>query len=68
MPWLVWLSGLSTGLQPKGHLVRFPVRAHAWVTGQVPSGGRAKGNQSVYLSHMDVSLPLFFLSFPSLQK
>ena len=28
-PWLVWLSGLGTGLQTKGLLVRFPVRAHA---------------------------------------
>ena len=37
--WLVWLSGLSTGLRTKGLLVRFPIRAHAWVAGQVPSGG-----------------------------
>ena len=36
-PWLVWLSGLNTGLQTKGSLVWFPVRAHAWVAGQVPS-------------------------------
>ena len=40
-PWLVWLSGLSTGLQTKGSQVGFPVRAHAWVVGQVrsPVGG-----------------------------
>ena len=37
--WLVWLSGLSMGLRTKGSPVRFPVRAHAWVVGQVPSGG-----------------------------
>ena len=36
-PWLVWLSGLSTGLWTKGSPVQFPVRAHAWVAGQVPS-------------------------------
>ena len=24
-PWLVWLSGLSAGLQVKGSLIRFPV-------------------------------------------
>ena len=30
-PWLVWLGGLSAGLQTKRSLVRFPVRAHAWV-------------------------------------
>ena len=34
-PWLVWLSGLSTSLQTKGLLVRFPVRPHAWVAGLV---------------------------------
>ena len=28
LPWLVWLSGLSTGLQTKGSPFRFPVRAH----------------------------------------
>ena len=38
-PWLVWLSGLSAGLQTKGSLVQFPVRAHAWVVSQVPAGG-----------------------------
>ena len=32
---LVWLIGLN--LQTEGSLVQFPVRAHAWVAGQVPS-------------------------------
>ena len=31
VPWPVWLSGLSVSLKTKGSLVRFPVRAHAWV-------------------------------------
>ena len=31
-----WLSGLSAGLQTKGSLVQFPVRAHTWVMVQVP--------------------------------
>ena len=39
MPWLVWLSGLNADLRTKGSLVRFPVGAHAWVVGQVPTGG-----------------------------
>ena len=30
---------LSAGLRIKGSPVQFPVRAHAWVEGQVPSGG-----------------------------
>ena len=34
LPWLVWLSGLSTGLWTRGSPVRFPVRAHAWVAGR----------------------------------
>ena len=44
LPWLVWLSGLSAGLQTKRSLVRFPVRAHAWVVGQVSSWWHARGN------------------------
>ena len=30
---------IELGLRTKGSPVRFPVRAHAWVAGQVPSGG-----------------------------
>ena len=37
--WLLWLNGLSAGLRTKRFPVRFPVWAHAWVAGQVPSGG-----------------------------
>ena len=59
-PWLVWLSGLSTGLRTKGSLVGFPVRAHAWVVGQVPSRGCTRGNHtrmfSPYLSPSFLSL------------
>ena len=44
-PWLVQLSGLSAGLQTRRSPVQFPVRAHAWVSGQVPSGGQARGKQ-----------------------
>ena len=42
-PWLVWLSGLSAGLLTKGSLVQFPVRAHAWVVGQVSNRGPMRG-------------------------
>ena len=38
-PWLVWLSGLSTGLRTKGSPVQFLVRAHAWVVVPAASGG-----------------------------
>ena len=61
LPWLLWLSGLSAGLQTRRSRVQFPVGAHAWVAGQVPSWGCGKGNQSVYLLHMDVSLLSFSL-------
>ena len=58
-PWLVWLSGLSASLQTEGLLVGFPVRAHAWVAGQVPSWGCERGN------HTLLFLPLsFFLPSP----
>ena len=66
MPWLMWPSTLSAGLQTKRSLVKFPVRAHAWVLGQVPRWGDVRGNQSMYLLHIDVSLPLFLPPFPSL--
>ena len=56
MPWLVWLSGLSAGLQLERSLVQVPVRAHAWVVGQVPSWAAIMD-----LLHIDVS-PHLFLS------
>ena len=56
-PWLVWLSGLSSRLLSNGSPVRFPVRVHAWVAGQVPSGRTHEGQP-----HIDVSLPLFLSS------
>ena len=58
-PWLVQLSGLSTCLRAKMSPAGFPVRARAWVVGQVPSWGRQP--------HIDVSLPLFLLPFSSLK-
>ena len=59
MSCLVWLSGLIASLQTEGSLVQFPVRAHAWVVGQVPIWGCAGGSQLMFLS-------LFLLPFPSL--
>ena len=57
-PWLVWLSGLSTSLRTKGSLVRFPIRAHAWVADQVPSRGRMRGNHTLMILSLSPSLPL----------
>ena len=57
-PWLVGLSGWSAGLRTKALLVRFPVRAHAWVVGHVPSRGRVRGNHTLMFS-----LPSPFLPF-----
>ena len=59
---MVWLSGLSTSLGAKRSLVQFPLRAQAWVVGQIPSWGHVIGNRMMYLSHTDVSLPLSLLS------
>ena len=57
--WLVWLSGLSAGLQTKALLVQFPVRAHAWVAGQVPSRGCSRGSHTLmFLSLSFPPLPL----------
>ena len=57
MLWLVQLSGLSVGQQTKGLPVRFPVRAHAWVVGQVPSWGRMRGNHILMFLSLCFSLP-----------
>ena len=56
-PWLVWLSGLSAGLQSKGLPAQFPVRAHAWAGGQVPKRGRARGNHTLMFLSLSFSLP-----------
>ena len=42
-----------------------PIRAHTWVVVQSQSG-RAGGNQSMFLSHSNVSFPLSLSPFPSL--
>ena len=58
-PKLVWLSGLSTGLQTKGSLIRFPVRAQSGLWAKSPVG-------SVWetTTHWFVFFPLsFFLPF-----
>ena len=57
VPWLVWLSGLSTGLQTEGLLVQFPARAHAWVAVQVPSRGRVGDNHTLMFLTLSISLP-----------
>ena len=59
MPWLVWLCGLGVGLETKRLPVQFPVRAYAWVVGQAPGWRHARGNQSMFLWYIDVSLSLF---------
>ena len=58
---MVWLSGLSTSLQSKVMLAQFPVRAHARVAGQVRTPEGAHERQP----HIDVSIPLCLLPFPS---
>ena len=63
----MWLSGLSASLQTKGLLVWPPVGSQAWVADQVPSSGRGRGNWSMYVSHIDVSAPLFLPHFLSLK-
>ena len=60
-PWLVQLSGLNAGLQTKGSLVWFPVRACVWVVGRVPSRGCGRGNHTLIFLFLSFSL-LFPLS------
>ena len=72
-PWLLWLSGLSTGLQTGGLWVRSPVRQGTCLgcgpgpqLRQTHSWGHVQSYQSMFLSHIDVSLPLFLPPIPSL--
>ena len=58
-PWLVWLSGLSVGLRSKGSRVRFPVRVHAWVEGQVYSRRPVRDNHTLVFLSLSFSLPSF---------
>ena len=53
----MWLSGLSASLQTKGSPVQFPVGAHAWVAGQVPSSRRARGNHRMIFLSLSFSHP-----------
>ena len=48
-------------LQSQRSLVRYLVRASAWVADQVLSQGRMRGNLLIFLWHINVSLPLFLL-------
>ena len=67
-PWLMWLCGLSSGLQTERSLVPFPVRAHAWVAGQVLGWVSVRGNRSMFPLRIEVSFLLFLPPFPSLSK
>ena len=55
-PCLVWLSGLNSSLWTKGSPIGFLVRAHAWVVGQGPNGGLARGNHTLMILLFSFSL------------
>ena len=59
---------IECGLQTERWSVRFPVRAHAWVAGQVRPQLGACERQLRYIQSIDVSFPLLPPPFPSLQK
>ena len=56
-PWLVWLSGLSAGLQTKEPPAWFPVSTHVRVGGQVPNCRIVKGSHTLTFSPSSFSLP-----------
>ena len=58
-PWLLWLSGLSAGLPTEGSPVQFPVRAHVWVVGQIPSKGHVGDHHTLMFLSLSFSLPSF---------
>ena len=67
-PWLVWISGLGITPQAERLPGQFPVRAHTWAAGQVPSWGCARGSRSKFLLHINVFFPSLLPSFPASLK
>ena len=59
--WLVWLRGLVVCLRIKGSPFQLPVRAQAWVSGQVPRRGRMRDNHTFMFLSLSFSLPSPFL-------
>ena len=53
----MWLNGVSASLWTKGSQVQFPVRAHAWVAGQVPSKRCMTGDHALMFLFLSFSLP-----------
>ena len=58
LPWLVGLSGLSACFQTEGSPVQFPVWAHAWGAGQVPSWQRTRSEHTSMFLSLSPSLPV----------
>ena len=65
-PWVIHISYLSSPLAGVAQRIEcwtqsvwFPVRAHAWVAGQVPSGGHTRDNHTLMVLSLSPSLPLF---------
>ena len=48
---------IECGLRTKGSPVWFPVRAHAWVVGQLSSGGHMRGNHTLMFLSLSFSFP-----------
>ena len=65
--WLIALAGVAqcTECWPENRKVTnsIPSQGTCLVAGQVPGGERVRGNPSMYLSHIDISLPLFLPPF-----
>ena len=59
LPWLVYLSGLGVGWEPKGCQFNSQSGHMPGFAGQVPSGGHVRGNHTLmFLSLSSPSLPL----------
>ena len=57
-PWLVWLSGLSTGLQARGSLVDSQSGHMPGLWARSPSPGALRGNHTSMFLSLSSSLPL----------
>ena len=52
-----WIEHGPVNQRVTGQRVQFPVRAHAWVAGQVPSGGHMRSNHTLMFLSLSFSFP-----------
>ena len=58
MKYILEKEGMAMAIVAQLVGLQFLVRAHAWVVGWIPGGEPMRDNQSMFISHTDIPLPL----------